>query len=238
MKYIVKTQGKIYTYKHKAYSIEAESPEEAERIASEKFNKQYAVADNELKTSVSSVKYRTYIAIAFLSAAVLLALIGFKSPQMVGSQTIRPDLKSCIYGVIIYLLMLFKMKGLTNTFRNWMDLVLAVLMSLVIGSLLQILVAKVPFANVFSLIKLDVRIVVLILAVIGMLGSGLLSLICLGVFVLLMIYSISHLGPVMMNFRGILYLVCTVIGITAYITSLPSFYQGFMDIRSLFTKVK
>ena len=58
MKYIVKTQGKIYTYKHKAYSIEAESPEEAERIAREKFNKHYEVADNELKTAVSSVKYR------------------------------------------------------------------------------------------------------------------------------------------------------------------------------------
>ena len=75
MKYIVKTQGKIYTYKHKAYAIEADSPEEAERIASEKFNKQYAVADNELKTSVSSVKYRTYIAIAFLSAAAASSLL-------------------------------------------------------------------------------------------------------------------------------------------------------------------
>jgi hypothetical protein len=85
---------------------------------------------------------------------------------------------------------------------------------------------------------MDVRIVVLILAVIGWLGSGLLSLICIGVFVLLMIYSITHLGPVMMNFKGILYLACTIIGVTAYITSLPSFYQGFMDIRSLFSRVK
>ena len=236
MKYIVKTQGKIYTYKHKAYSIEAESPEEAERIAYEKFNKEFAVVDNDLKVAGSSVKYRTYIALAALAISVVLALIGFKSPQMLGAQTIRPDLKSCLYGVIIYLLLIFKIKGITNSFRNITDIILAVLMSLAIGSLLQLLVAKMPFAGFFDLIHLDIRIAVLALAVIAWLGSGILSLICAAIFVGLISYSVSHLGPVLMNFMGILYLVCTAVGIVAYLSSLPALYQGFMDLKAKFVK--
>ena len=108
---------------------------------------------------------------AALIIADVLALIGFRSESFMNNQVIRPDLQSVLYGACIYLVLLFKMKGLTNTFKDWVDIVLALLMSILFGSFLQLLVAKMPFAGFFSRVKLDIRIFVLALAVIAWLGS-------------------------------------------------------------------
>ena len=231
MKYIVKTHGKVIEKKSIAYAIEADTREEAEQKALEKFNKAYDVSNNELSVSSSSVGMMSWGSLVALAIAVVISLIGFRSKAFLNNQTIRPDLRSCLYGIGMYLVLLFKMKGIKNAFRNWMDVVLGILMSLLLGSLLQILIAKVPFSGFFSLIKVDIRLFVLGLAVIAMMGTSLLGLICTLIIIGLMAYSISHLGPVMMNVKGIIHLVCALVGTIAYFGSIPVLYQTVMDIK-------
>ena len=173
---------------------------------------------------------------AALIIADVLALIGFRSESFMNNQVIRPDLQSVLYGACIYLVLLFKMKGLTNTFKDWVDIVLAFLMSILFGSFLQLLVAKMPFAGFFSMVKLDIRIFVLALAVIAWLGSGILSLICLAAIGSLIFYSITHLGPVMLNVKGILYMAASLISIAAYVYALPAFRQGIMELKAIFSR--
>ena len=231
MKYIVKAHGKVIEKKSIAYAIEADTREEAEQKALEKFNKAYDVSNNELSVSSTSVEMMSWVSLVALAIAVLISLIGFRSKAFLNNQTIRPDLRSCLYGIGMYLVLLFKMKGIKNAFRNWMDVVLGILMSLLLGSLLQILIAKVPFSSFFSLIKVDIRLFVLGLAVIAMMGTSLLGLICTLIIIGLMAYSISHLGPVMMNVKGMIYLVCALVGTIAYFGSIPVLYQTVMDIK-------
>ncbi len=231
MKYIVKARGSVIQKKSIAYAIEADSREEAEQKAKEKFNKAYEVSDNQLTVSGTSVNILSYVSLAALAIAVLIALIGFKAEGILKDKVIRPDLRSCLYGLGMYLVLLFKMKGIKTAFRSWIDIVLGILMSLVLGSLLQIMIAKVPFSGFFNLIKVDIRLVVLIIALIGMMGSSLLSLICLLIIAGLMTWSISHLTPVLMNFKGILYLACALTGTIAYLASIPVLYQAFMNLK-------
>lgn len=237
MKFNVQTQGTVLARRQKVYKIEADSREEAEREARTRFEKEFTVAEG---TSVSAkgsqITICNYIAMAALIIADVLALIGFRSESFMNNQVIRPDLQSVLYGAGIYLVLLFKMKGLTNTFKDWVDIVLALLMSILFGSFLQLLVAKMPFAGFFSMVKLDIRIFVLALAVIAWLGSGILSLICLAAIGSLIFYSITHLGPVMLNVKGILYMAASLIGIAAYVYALPAFRQGIMELKAIFSR--
>ena len=109
MKYIVKARGSVIQKKSIAYAIEADSREEAEQKAKEKFNKAYEVSDNQLTVSGTSVNILSYVSLAALAIAVLIALIGFKSEGILKDKVIRPDLKSCLYGLGMYLVLIVYM---------------------------------------------------------------------------------------------------------------------------------
>lgn len=236
MKFNVQTQGTVLARRQKVYKIEAASRQEAEKEARARFEKEYNVAEgSSISAKGSQITVCNYIAMAALLIADILALIGFRSESFMNNQVIRPDLQSVLYGAGIYLVLMFEMKGLANTFKDWIDIVLALLMSVLFGSFLQLLVAKMPFAGFFSMVHLDIRIAVLVLAVIAWLGSGILSLICLAMIGSLIFYSITHLGPVMLNIRGILYMAASVIGIAAYVYALPAFRQGIMELKAVFS---
>lgn len=173
MKFNIQTQGTVLARRQKVYKIEAASRQEAEKEARARFEKEYNVAEgSSISAKGSQITVCNYIAMAALLIADILALIGFRSESFMNNQVIRPDLQSVLYGAGIYLVLMFKMKGLANTFKDWIDIVLALLMSVLFGSFLQLLVAKMPFAGFFSMVHLDIRIAVLVLAVIAWLGPA------------------------------------------------------------------
>ncbi|MDO4415759.1 MAG: hypothetical protein Q4C20_11845 [Erysipelotrichaceae bacterium] len=111
MKFIVNTKGKVYDYKQVAYSVNAETKEEAERIALERFNDEYVVADGDLSAKASDVNIRVIVALAALSVACILAFIGFRTGTAKNAAVVRPDLTSLLYGAGVYLILMFKFKG-------------------------------------------------------------------------------------------------------------------------------
>lgn len=243
MKYIVNTQGKVYEYKQVAYSVNAETKEEAERIALQRFHDDYIVADDEFCASASGVKMRVIAALAGLSVACILALIGFRSGTTRNPVTIRPDFASILYAAGIYLILLFKFKGVKNvlsmkeiseSFKDWKDIVMALLMILLIASFIQLLFSQMKIGFKFLSFNMDLRLLALGLALIAYFSSGLLSLICFVLFCLLSRMSISGLSAVLGNVQGILFLTASLVGIVAFISSKSSLYQGILNVKAFF----
>lgn len=239
MKYIVKAQGKVLDYKQTAYEINADSREEAENIARERFGKEYISADQEIRTSASGIRWNMLVAIIALSAAVLIALIGFRS----GKNVIRPDLTSIMYAAGVYVILLFKVKGLKNllnikdwvtAFTSWESIAMAVLMILWIASFIQLMFSNVPVFKLFSF-SMDMRMIALVLALIAYFGSGILSLICLALFFLLSRMSFATLASMLGTVKGFIYLGSSLIGILAYLSARPFLYELLMKMGNLFS---
>ena len=174
---------------------------------------------------------------AALIIADVLALIGFRSESFMNNQVIRPDLQSVLYGACIYLVLLFKMKGLTNNLQRLGRYrpgpsdehsvrffpAAACRKNAVCRFLLKGQTGHPHFrpgAGCHCLARF----------------SGILSLICLAAIGSLIFYSITHLGPVMLNVKGILYMAASLISIAAYVYALPAFRQGIMELKAIFSR--
>lgn len=241
MKYIVKTKGKVYDYKQIAYAVEAESREEAEQAARERFCADYIPADEVIEASASGVKIGTMAALVTLAAAAVLAFIGFKTGTTRSASVIRPDLMSLVYGAGVYLILFIKFKGFKNllnmkwwaeVLKSWENIVLAVLMIILIASLIQLMFSQMKVGFSFLSFHMDMRVLALVLAAVAYFGSGILSLICLLLFLLLSKMSLSGLAAVLGNIRGFLYLGCALIGVITYMSTQPALYQSIMNVKA------
>ncbi len=242
MKYIVKTKGKVYDYKQIAYSINADSKEEAERIAQERFRKDYTVADNELSASASGVNISVLISLAALAVACVISFIGFRAGTAKNAAVIRPDFMSLLYGAGIYLILLCKFTGFKKMispgfwkgmFSDWKEPVLALLLIIVIGSFIQLLFSQMQVGFKFLNFHADVRVLALILALVAYFGSGILSLICLGLLLLLSKASLSTMAAALGNVKGLIFLACAAAGIITYVSSQPGLYQSFLNVGAM-----
>lgn len=242
MKFIVNTKGKVYDYKQVAYSVNAETKEEAERIALERFNDEYVVADGDLSAKASDVNIRVIVALAALSVACILAFIGFRTGTAKNAAVVRPDLTSLLYGAGVYLILMFKFKGVKNffsikeiseSFKDWKEIALSLLMVVLIASFIQLLFGQMQVGFKFLSFNLDLRLLALGLALIAYFGSGLLSLICLVLLCLMSKISLSGLSTAFGSVQGILFLTASFIGVTAFISSKSSLYQGILNLKAL-----
>lgn len=241
MKYIVKTEGKVYDWKQAAYAVEAQSESEAVKIAEERFAKEYIIAGDGLKTSARKVRASVLIALVTLSAAAVISLIGFRTAAR-NPVTIRPDMMSLLYGALVYLILLVKFKGAKNLLKadtwkemtgRWENIVLAGLVIVLFASVIQLMFSEMKVGVSFLSVNLDLRVLALGLALIAYFTNGGLSIICFVLFFLLSKASISGLIPVLSNVKGMVFLACAFIGIISYLSAQPALYQSFLNVKAL-----
>lgn len=238
MKYIVRTQGKVFDYKQTAYTVNAENKEEAERIAKERFAKEYILADEEPQAAASGVRFRILAGLVSLSIAAVISFIGFRTGTTRNPSVIRPDLTSLLYAAGIYVILLFKFRGVKNLmkadewkeiFKSRESIAMAVLMIILIASFIQLMFSQMKIGFSFLSVNMDLRVLALGLALIAYFGSGILSLICLALLLILSKISISGLGAILGNLKGIIFLAAAAVGLFAYVSSQPYLYQAFMN---------
>ncbi|MBE6108940.1 MAG: hypothetical protein E7194_00815 [Erysipelotrichaceae bacterium] len=243
MKYIVRTEGKVLDYRQTAYTVNTQSREEAERIAEERFRKEYIVPDDSLRANAAGVRYQTWIALFALGAAAVLSLIGFKTGSGKNAAVIRPDLLSLLYGAAVYVILLMKARGAKNlldlnewkeAFASYESFALSALMIILIASIIQLMFSQMKVGFSFLSFHMDFRMIALALALIAYFGSGLLSLISLALFLILSRFSISALTGILSDVKGILFLVFASVGIIAYLGTSPAYHKGMMRLKALF----
>ncbi len=217
--------------------------EEAERIAEERFRKEYIVPDDSLRADAAGVRYQTWIALIALGAAAVLSLIGFKTGSGKNAAVIRPDLLSLLYGAAVYVILLMKARGVKNlldwnewkeAFANYESFALAALMIILIASFIQLLFSQMKVGFSFLSFHMDFRMIALALALIAYFGSGLLSLISLALLLILSKASISALTGILSDMKGILFLFFAAVGIIAYLAASPAYHRGMMHLKALF----
>ncbi|MDO4415760.1 MAG: hypothetical protein Q4C20_11850 [Erysipelotrichaceae bacterium] len=107
------------------------------------------------------------------------------------------------------------------------------LMVVLIASFIQLLFGQMQVGFKFLSFNLDLRLLALGLALIAYFGSGLLSLICLVLLCLMSKISLSGLSTAFGSVQGILFLTASFIGVTAFISSKSSLYQGILNLKAL-----
>ena len=162
---------------------------------------------------------------------MIISIIGFKAGTTRHPVTIRPDIRSCIYAAALYFAMLFKLKGIKDTFKSWIDIAQAILVIIVIASLIRIMFSNVSVPVPFFKIKIDITTLMVCLVVIAWISNGLTNLVVLGLLIVLMRYSAGNAGEILSGFKGWLFIGCTVIGIITYVSQLPGFYQLISSVK-------
>ena len=230
MKYIVKTEGKVYDVQNQAYEVVARNKNEAEEIARSMFMEEYPVADTQLYAKAKGTTLQTIIAVIALTAAVLLTFIKWVDGRTVVS--LMPNIISSIYAVAIYSAYVLRYKGIRNMFKSWTDVLFCPLLILLFSSFVQALFATTTLKLFIWEVPFDAKLLLFVTMLLSWLGMRIMSVLCI---VVLMLFSIGNLYAVsaaMGNLFGTIYVIASFIGIIAYAATEPAFYYGLKSFTN------
>lgn len=224
MQYLVYSSGRVVDRQEKQYIIEAQSEAEAREIARENFCEEFCVIDSEIYTEPCK---RTKLAIGAyfcMAIVIFLSFIDWK----IGHDTIQiaPDYISCFYALLVYVGYVVRFKGIRRTLGSWIDIGFCVVVPLVLASFIRTIFV-VDTVNIFGLIQIPINtsIVFPVAILLSWLGMKLFSVICIGCIILMSLFNIWELSGAM-GVWGIIYIICTFLGMLCYIAIEPTYLES------------
>ena len=228
MEYITKVCGEVASSHVKAYAVDANSEEEAIKVAKQNFQNEYLTNGNVVVIEKPYTrKKRSIIAIVAMIIPILLSLISWKNGH--NTISISPNLISCIFGVLIYSAFVIRFKGIQRTVRSTYDILFAIISVILISTFISIILVNKQISLLGGLFKIPVdSMTILVVAVIlSWVGLKLVSLVCLGAILLPALNNIIGLNAAMGTLWGSIYIISSFLGVLMYASVEPA----FMDTR-------
>lgn len=232
MQYLVHTCGDVVETQEKAYVIQASSEEEANEIAKRNFNEEYCVVNEEVYTKTSKRTIRSIITFAFLLIPIMLSFISWKNGH--DTISISPDYISCLYAALFYLAFIVRVKGISKAVGSWIDIVFCVLIIALFSTFVKtILVTKTINLLWVKEISIDTSIVFPIALILTWLGLKVVGMICIAGVSVVALWNIGMLSEAMGYVYGMIYIICTFVGILMYLSVEPAVTGAFPNYKRM-----
>lgn len=228
--FLVQAGGAVATERDKTYVVNAPSgtEEEAQQIASEMFAEEFRCV-GEVYTGKVVKRNGTLWLILFMTVAILLSFVGWKKGH--STVSIRPDMISMMYAVLIYSAYVVRVKGIRKMLESIREIVVCILVLMLFASFVQIFLGTNEF-KIFGieLFSFDSKILLLIAFLLSWLGVKFVSVVTLGLVVVCALAKLSIVNEAM-GVWGIVYVLSGFIGIILYLKTEPQVVAALPSYR-------
>lgn len=225
MEYIVKVCGEVVNSQYKAYSVVADSSEDAKKIARQNFRDEFFSNGNVVVIEQPLVrKTRSIFAIVAMLIPILLSFIEWKYNHKTFS--ISPDLISCMFGVIIYSAFVIRFKGIKRTVESKYDILFTIVSTLLLSTFIKALLFEQQISLLFFKVPVNTNVILIIAVIMSWLGLKIVSLSCIGILVILALGNIVGLNNAMGPLWGTVYVLSSFLGVIMYASVEPVFLES------------
>ncbi len=147
MKYLVNAKGEITKLHNEVYVVSADSKEEAQEIATNRFREEHNSINETVQIrAFGSRKRNALLAVLFMSVAVIISFIPFDKSFGIFGWTWWTEKISLqdggiipiIFGIVVYSVFIIRLKGIEELTQSFADIVLCVLSILLFASLFNL----------------------------------------------------------------------------------------------------
>lgn len=147
MKYLVNAKGEITKLHNEVYVVSADSEEEAQEIATNRFKEEYNTLNAMVQIrAFGSRKRNALLAVLFMSIAVIISFCPFdKSFGIFGWTWWTNEISlqdggiiPIIFGIVVYSVFIIRLKGIEELTQSVTDIVLCILSILLFASLFNL----------------------------------------------------------------------------------------------------
>ncbi len=241
MKYLVNAKGEITQLHNEVYVVKADSEEEAQEIATNRFREEYNSINETVQIrAFGSRKRNALLAVLFMSIAVIISFCKFgKDFGILGLTLYTKEIylqgggiMAIILGIVVYSVFIIRLKGIEELTQSFTDVALCVLSILL-------------FASLFNL-ALDGE------AVLGLNSSTMYLLLILGAFfstvkeklaavICIFIVMLASLGNIIgysdaMGIWGIVYIMCAFLGFLFHFSIEPQVLASLPQMGKMLKK--
>lgn len=224
MQYIVYSEGKVVDNKEKTYIISAKTETEARELAKQEFLEQHDVIDGKVYVKPVVRNRKAIASYVLMLVPILLSYIPWKN----GHETIyiHPDLLSCIYAILFYLLYILRFKGFKTMIESWVDLGYCIVIPFLFSTFVRVLFVS-DKIGIFGF-EVDASMLFPIAIVLSLLGVKVMSVLSMGAIFILALFNMTKLNESMGAIWGPAYAICSFVGILLYCSIEPAFRKGFL----------
>ena len=237
MEYITKVCGEVVDNKCKTYAVNANTEDEAIKIAKQNFQDDYLTNGNVIVYEKPFArKKRSIIALVAMAIPILLSLISWKHGH--NTISISPNLISCFFGVLIYSAFVIRFKGIQRTVNSVYDILFAIVSAIMISTFVRIILINKEISLFGGLIELPVNttIVLIVAVILSWVGLKVMSLTCLGFVIFWALSNIVGLSETMGTLWGSIFIISSFLGVIMYASVEPAFMDSKKAIHSFANK--
>lgn len=230
------TRGEVSKFHNKTYVVKAGSEQEAQEIARKSFEREFDCINISTETKSYTRTKRAIFACIFMFIAVVISFGTFESKIFFGliekKFYIGPSMRSCIMAIAFYCIYVIRFKGIKRSVGSAFDIVFTILSVLLLSSVFQLILAD--DVKLFGLIPLPGSYTVLIITIAAsLLGVKLVSAGCM-IFIALAAISNIEIAEKAMAVAGVIYVMCSFVGILLYVSVEPAIIEGIPQIKNSF----
>jgi|GEM_PF-625410 hypothetical protein len=223
--YLISAEGQIANSQKAEYIIRANSEEEAKKEAYRQFAETYPIVDSDISVVVHKRTASAITSYVFLTIALFLSFVKWANGHELIN--IAPNFITTLYAAGLYGAFVVRFKGLSRTFKSAIDIMYAILIILLLGSIIHIILVEETF-TILGFIKFNVstNVVLIIAIILSWLGVKLASYACIGFVMVIGLLNMFTLNNAMGNIWGPMYVICAFIGISLYLSNEPEVANG------------
>lgn len=227
MEYLVRVSGNVSSNQNKTYVVSSDTQENAQNLATQKFCDDFDVSEDTVLVIPQKRTTKAIVAFVFMLIPILLSMISWKDGH--NTVSIAPDYISCLYSVCIYSAFILRFKGVQRTVISWIDILFCVLSILLLSSFIQTILVTAPIKFLGSV---NTKILLLVAITLSWLGLKIVSLACIAAVIIFALFKIAALNTAMGMICGPLYIICSFVGILAYLSVEPAFIDSLSHFKS------
>ncbi len=241
MEYLVNTSGEVSRFHNKTYAVKANSEQEAQEIARNKFQKEFDGINIDTEAQSYVRTKRAIVACILMGIAVVISFFSYKYTEFIlffipneKVFSMFPNMLSTIYAIVFYSVYVIRFKGIERSIGSTLDTMFTILSVLLLASVFS-LILNADSLKLFWVIPLPSPNMVLIITIIAsLLGVKLVSVGCMA-FIAITAVSNVEIASKAMDVWGVVYVLCSFVGILLYISVEPAIIEAGPQIKRDFT---
>ena len=241
MKYLVNAKGEIKKIHNEVYVVSADSEEEAQEIATNRFKEEYNTLNEMVQIrAFGSRKRNALLAILFMSIATIISFYPFdKSFGIFGWiwWTNKISLQDggiipVLFGIVIYSVFIIRLKGIEELTQSVTDVVLCILSILLFASLFNLALNG---EAVFGLSSSTMYLLLIMGAFFSIVKEKLAAVICVFVVMLASLGNIIGYSDAM-GVWSIVYTLCAFLGFLFHFSIEPQVLASLPQMSKMLKK--